>query len=265
MTATTDPILYELDDAGVATITLNRPDAANGMSLDLTRRLFEVAAEAAADPAVRAAVVTGQGRFFSAGGDLKSISAAGDDVGSTITQIATHLHSALARFARMNAPVIAAVNGIAAGAGFSLALACDLVIAAESATFTSAYTAAGLTPDGSSTYYLPRLVGLRKAMELMLLNRRLPATEALELGMVNEVVPDGEELRRATDLAAQLAAGPTLAYGGVKRLLRSSLSATLETQMEDETSLIAAMSATADGREGVAAFLEKRQPEFRGR
>ncbi len=164
----------------------------------------------------------------------------------------------------MDAPLIAAVNGIAAGAGFSFAAACDLAIAAESATFTSAYTASALTPDGSSTYFVPRLVGMRRAMELMLTNRRLSAAEALEWGLINQVVPDDELMATAQRMAAKLAAGGTLAFGAVKRMLHESFSGTLETQMEMEARAIAAMSHTKDGREGIDAFLNKRKPEYRG-
>ena len=164
----------------------------------------------------------------------------------------------------MDAPVIAAVNGMAAGAGFSLAAACDISLAAASARFASQYTAAALSPDGSSTFFVPRLVGMRRAAELMLTNRMLSAEEAVEWGLITRVVEDERLLDEARDLAEGLAAGPTLAYGAVKRLLAESSSATLETQMEMEARSIGALSASADGREGVRAFLEKRPPRFTG-
>ncbi len=216
------------------------------------------------DPGIRAVVATGSGRFFSAGGDLSAFADAGDEAGMLLKEMTTYFHAAISRFSRMNAPIIAAVNGIAAGAGMSFVAACDLAIAAESAMFTSAYTAASLTPDGSSTYFVPRLIGMRRAMELMLTNRRLSAAEALEWGLINRVVPDDELMPTVRELATELAAGGTLAYGAVKRMLHETFAGTLETQMEMEARAIAAMSHTHDGREGIDAFLNKRRPEFRG-
>jgi len=186
-----------------------------------------------------------------------------DDLPRFLKQMAADLHLAVSRLNRMDAPVIVAVNGTAAGAGFSIALCGDLAIAAESARFTMAYTRAGLTPDGSSTYFLPRLVGLRRAKELTLTNRTLSAAEALDWGLVNRVVPDAEVLPAARALAEELAQGATLAFGRAKRLLDGGLNATLETAMEDEAQAIAAMARTDDGREGIQAFLEKRPARFR--
>jgi 2-(1,2-epoxy-1,2-dihydrophenyl)acetyl-CoA isomerase len=156
------------------------------------------------------------------------------------------------------------VSGIAGGAGISLVCACDLVYAAESARFTMAYTRVGLTPDGSSTYFLPRLVGFRRAMELTLTNRILSAQEALEWGLMTRVVPDADLLAEANALARQLADGPTQSFGVAKRLLHTSMTESLETQMEHEAQAIAKISRTKDTREGMAAFLEKRSPEFTG-
>jgi 2-(1,2-epoxy-1,2-dihydrophenyl)acetyl-CoA isomerase len=260
---TFEKILFDID-GGVATITFNRPDSAHAMDLSLMRELMHAAIRCDEDPAIRAVIATGSGRFFSAGGDLAGFADAGDEAGTLLKEMTTYFHAAVSRFSRMNAPIIAAVNGVAAGAGFSFVAACDLAIAAESAMFTSAYTAASLTPDGSSTYFVPRLVGMRRAMELMLTNRRLSAAEALEWGLINRVVPDGELIDTARSLAAGLATGGTLAYGAVKRMLHESFAGTLETQMETEARSIAAMSHTRDGREGIDAFLAKRAPEFRG-
>jgi 2-(1,2-epoxy-1,2-dihydrophenyl)acetyl-CoA isomerase len=208
-------------------------------------------------------LITGSGRFFCAGGDLKSFAAQGDELPRHLKQVTADFHAAVSRLNRMDAPVVIAVNGVAAGAGFSFALAGDLAVAAESARFTMAYTRAGLTPDGSSTYFLPRLVGLRRAKELTLTNRTLTAAEALGWGLVNQVVPDAELAETARALARELAGGATLALGAAKRLLDGGLNATLETAMEDEAQAISAMARTADGREGIAAFLEKRPPAFR--
>jgi 2-(1,2-epoxy-1,2-dihydrophenyl)acetyl-CoA isomerase len=252
-------------DGGVAIIMFNRPDNAHAMDLPLMQELMHAAIACDENPEIRAVVVTGTGRFFSAGGDLAAFAAAGDDAGSLLKEMTTYFHAAVSRFSRMNAPLISAVNGTAAGAGFSFVTASDIAIAAESAVFTSAYTAASLTPDGSSTYFLPRLVGMRRATELMLTNRRLTAAEALEWGLVTAVVPDDELMTSTLDLARSLASGATLAYGAVKRMLHDSFAGTLETQMETEARTIAAMSHTHDGAEGIDAFLNKRTPVFQGR
>jgi 2-(1,2-epoxy-1,2-dihydrophenyl)acetyl-CoA isomerase len=179
--------------------------------------------------------------------------------------MAGDLHMGLSRLARSTAPVIAAVNGTAAGAGFSLVMAADLAIAAERAVFTMAYTRAGLSPDGSSTFYMPRKIGDRRARELMLTNRVLKAAEALEWGIVNQVVADDEVVATATALAEEFAAGPTLAYGAVKSLLNGTFEQTLESQMELEARTIAELSVSEDGQEGINAFLNKRRPEFHGK
>src|SRR5262249_17000268 len=168
------------------------------------------------------------------------------------------------RFSRMRAPLVIAVNGNAGGGGMSLALAGDIVLAAESARFTMAYTRVGLTPDGSSTYSLPRLVGLRRAAELMLTNRTLSAREAEQMGLITRAVPDAELLPQAEDLVQQLALGATRAFGGVKRLLYSSATASLAEQMELETEWIAEVARTRDAHEGINAFLSKRAPKFAG-
>jgi len=177
----------------------------------------------------------------------------------------TYLHAAVSRFAWMNIPLIAAVNGVAAGAGLSLVASCDMAIAADHARFTSAYTQIGLSPDGSSTYYLTRLLGTRRATELYLTNRTLNATEALDWGLVNRVVPAPALLEAARALAAQFAQGPTLAYGGVKKLMLSAPTETLESQLEREARQIAELSLSADSREAIRAFVDKRKPVFHGR
>lgn len=260
---TYETVLFDVAD-GVATITMNRPDAANALNLTMAKELGELAIRCDEDPAVRAVVITGAGRFFSAGGDMSGFQEAGDRAGSLIKEMTMHFHAAVSRFNRMDPPVVGAVNGMAAGAGFSFASSCDILIAAESAVFLSAYTASALTPDGSSTYFIPRLVGLRRAMDLMLTNRRLTAAEAMSWGMVSRVVADDEVLPAATELAASLAAGPTRSYGATKRMLHESLSSSLETQMELEARTIADVTRTADAREGITAFLEKRRPHFTG-
>lgn len=258
-----ETLLYDVKGA-VATITLNRPEAANALDLAMCRELQEAALAAREDAAVRAVVIGARGRLFCSGGDLSAFGEAGEGAPRLLRQMTLHLHAAVALLARMDAPVVAAVGGTAAGAGFSLAAACDLVVAAESAKFAMAYTRAGLSPDGSSTWFLPRLIGRRRTLELMLTNRPLDAAEALEWGIVSQVVPDGEADAAAAELAGRLAQGPTRAFGVVKKLVLESGGHGLETQMELESEGIAAASASEDGREGVAAFLGKRAPAFRG-
>jgi 2-(1,2-epoxy-1,2-dihydrophenyl)acetyl-CoA isomerase len=202
--------------------------------------------------------------MFSGGGDLKSFAAQGAALPGHLKEVALYLHAAISRFVRMDAPVVAAVNGAAGGAGMSLCLFADLVLAAESAKFTLAYTRAGLSPDGGSTYFLPRIVGVRRALELALTNRVLTAREAAEWGIVTRVVADAELLTEADALARQLAAGATRAYGAAKRLLHHSFAESLETQMEVEAQAIAGMARTHDAREGIAAFIAKRKPDFSG-
>jgi 2-(1,2-epoxy-1,2-dihydrophenyl)acetyl-CoA isomerase len=248
----------------VARITLDRREAANAIDLNLARKLMHAVLRCDDDPAVRAVVITGSGSTFCVGGDLKSFAAHGERLSLHLKEVTTYLHAAVSRLTRMDPPVIAAVNGTAAGAGMSLACACDLVLAAESARFTMAYTKVGLTPDGSSTYFLPRLVGLRRALELTLTNRVLSAEEALDWGIVSRVVPEAELMAEAEALATDLASGATAALGASKRLLYEGWTETLGTQLEYEGQTISDISRTADGKEGVAAFLEKRAPKFKG-
>lgn len=244
----------------IGRITLNRPDAANGINNAMVAELTD-AARCCDTDATKVVVITGSGRFFCAGGDLKSVASA-PSRGSYIKHLADDLHRAISTFARMDAVVITAVNGAAAGAGFSLAIAGDLVLAAESASFTMAYTKVGLSPDGSSTFYLPRLVGMRRAQELMLTNRTLTAAEAAEWGLVTTVTPDAELSAAVAHLADKFASGPRKSNAAVKKLLLSTLGNGLEEQMEFEGRFIAECADAADGREGVDAFLAKRPAAF---
>jgi 2-(1,2-epoxy-1,2-dihydrophenyl)acetyl-CoA isomerase len=257
-------LLFEVNDH-VAHITLNRPDAANSINEEMGKDLMYVALRCDEDPEIRAVLISGAGKIFSGGGDLKAFSAKGNQLPYHIKEITTYLHAAMSRLTRMDAPVVAAVHGAVAGAGMSIAIACDIVIAAETTRFTVAYTRAGLVPDGSSTYFLPRIVGLKRALELTLTNRVFSAQEALQWGLVTRVVPDNELLAQARAIAVQLANGPTRAYGVSKRLLHSGWTETLETQMENESQAIAHSARTRDAREGIAAFLEKRSPKYKGK
>jgi 2-(1,2-epoxy-1,2-dihydrophenyl)acetyl-CoA isomerase len=244
----------------VTNIVLNRPDAANGMNDTLTRELA-VAAALCDTKATKVVTITGAGRFFCAGGDLKAVAAA-PNAGTYVKGIADDLHRALSTFARMDAVVITAVNGTAAGAGFSLAVAGDLALSAESAKFTMAYTKAGLSPDGSASYYLPRLIGIRRTQQLMLTNRTLTAAEALDWGLLTEVVPDAELAARAEALADEMARTSRTSNGTVKRLLLGTYRTGFEEQMELEGRYIADSANSTDGQEGIAAFLGKRPPAF---
>ncbi|HET6366891.1 MAG TPA: enoyl-CoA hydratase-related protein [Pseudomonadales bacterium] len=255
---------YEVKDA-IATLTLNRPDAYNALNLPLGRDLFHATLEADEDPGVRCIVVTGAGKAFCAGGDVKDFAEAGDRVGVVIKELTTYLHGAVSRLARTAKPVIMGINGIAAGGGMSFALAGDLVVAAESAKFTMAYSRIAASPDASSSYFLPRLIGLRRALELHYTNRVLTAREALDWGLVNRVHPDAEFPGALAGLARELAAGPTLAFGRAKQLFHQSTQESLETQMELEAQAIAACGHTEDFQAGVKAFAAKQPVSFRGR
>jgi 2-(1,2-epoxy-1,2-dihydrophenyl)acetyl-CoA isomerase len=257
------PVLLDIRDH-VAHITLNRPEAYNTFNDGLIRELMRAALACDQDRSVRAVVITGAGKAFSAGGDLRAFAASRDELPGHIKEMTTYLHAAISMLTRMRAPVIAAVNGVAAGAGMALVCACDIKIAAESARFTMAYTAAGLSPDGSGTYFVSRAVGLTRALDLALSNRMLTAREALEWGIVSRIAPDAELPAQAEQLAALLAASATEALAAAKRLIRDGWNQSLETQMALESESIARMSGTADAAEGIQAFLEKRPPRFKG-
>src|SRR5438094_6798225 len=207
---------------GVAHLTLNRPDAANGIDLQLAQELLAASLLVVGDPTVRAVLLRGAGARFCGGGDVKSF-AAQDDLPAHLREVTTHLHAAVGQLVRGDAPVVTAVQGSAAGAGLGLVAASDLVVAGESAKFVMAYTGIGLTPDGSSSGFLPRLVGLRRAVELTITNRVLSAAEAKEWGLITEVVPDDQLTAEAEALAARLAAGAPQALAAAKRLLHTSL------------------------------------------
>ncbi|MBS0365415.1 MAG: enoyl-CoA hydratase/isomerase family protein [Proteobacteria bacterium] len=246
----------------VAVVTLNRPESANTLNLQMGMDLLAAALSCARSPAVRAVVLTGAGHNFCFGGDLRAMATRAEAIDDYVRELTTYMHAAISHFTRMDAPVIAAVNGTAAGAGVGLAAMADLAVCGGGARFNLAYTNVGLSPDGATSWLLPRLVGVRRSMELLLLNRTLDAQEALAWGLVNEVAADDELLTRALEIAQRLADGPRGAYGATKRLVAHSLGA-MESQMTLEGETIAARTRSAEAREGVRAFVEKRAPRFR--
>ncbi|MFZ5744579.1 MAG: enoyl-CoA hydratase/isomerase family protein [Pseudomonadota bacterium] len=250
-------------EAGLARIVIDRPENANALDLTSTSELHRAALLCDASPEVRAVLLTGTGPTFCVGGDLKAFNGYDGNLKAYIKAAADAIHNALAVLRRMDAPLVVAVNGTAAGAGFSLAMAGDLVLAARSARFTVSFTAAGLVPDSGATFHLPRLVGLRRAQELIFTNRLLSADEALEWGVINQVVDDAVLINQAEFMARQLADGPTHAYGAAKRLLLDSYGHSLEHQLGLEARGVAAAADHPEGREGIAAFSVKRKPNFR--
>lgn len=253
-------------DGGLATLKLNRPEAANAVDPTMAAELRRAAVALSHDSRVRAVLLTAAGKVFCGGGDLAAFSKQDPDrLPAFVDDMTIDLHAAVSRLAKMDAPLVAAVSGSAGGAGMSLVAACDLVVAGQSAKFTMGYTRAGLVPDGTSSFYLARVVGLRRAMDLVLTNRVLSAPEAESWGLVNRVVPDDEVQSAARALAEQLAAGPTRALGLAKRVIYEGAHSALEAAMERESMAIATAAGTRDAREGIEAFLNKRPAVFEGR
>lgn len=246
----------------VARIVLDRPDVGNAVDIPLARELMELAIRCEGDDSVRCVVITGNGRLFCAGGDVAAFAGAGDRLPSFLREITAYLHSAIAVFARMEKPLLVAVNGPAAGAGVGLAIMGDIVLADPSAHFNLAYSGIGLSPDGATTWLLPRLIGLRRAQELCLTNRRVKAEEAAGMGLVTRVVEAGTLSAETDKVAGELAHSATRALGTARRLLVDSFSNGLEIQMDMESRAIAMLGGGAEAKEGIAAFLEKRKPRF---
>lgn len=243
-------------------IALNRPEAYNALNLDMMVMLSDALASAATDASIKGIMITGKGKAFCAGGDLKWISQQTGDAGSTLHRLAPQFHLAITEIRRMAKPVVAAVNGIAAGGGFSLALACDFRVMAESAILRQAYTSSGLSIDGGGTFALPRLVGLARALEIAAFDQPIPSAQAFEWGLVTKVVPDDRVIDESLSMLESLAKSALHAFAWSKRLLTESFSHTLETQLELERQGISDCARHPNGQEGIKAFVEKRKPVF---
>ncbi len=244
---------------GVATITLNRPEKMNSLSTELLDELAGCLHIARNNQEIRSVILTGNGKAFSAGGDLSEIQSA------TGTELLRAGHAVLLQLFNMEKPVIAAVNGVAVGAAFNIALACDIIIASETATFGEVFNKIGLVPDFGGIYFLPRLVGMQRAKELMFSGRIISAKEALEYGIILEVTESDKLLEQVTKLATMLAQGPTFAYGMSKTILNRSFDLTLEQVLHEETFAQALAFTSEDHKEGIKAFFEKRSPVFKGK
>lgn len=258
-------VIWE-QDGGVGRLTLNRPETLNAWIADFGRELLEVVTKQAADPSVRAVLVTGAGRGFSSGADLKAGFDPHPEDGKPDVKKELHelYHPVIAGFRRLPKPIVAAVNGPAVGIGCSLALACDLILAAESAFFGLAFVNIGLMPDGGSTLFVPAAIGKARAFEMAMLGARVPAEQALEWGLVNRVVPDDRLAEEAGELATKLAAGPTRSYAGTKEALNKMLYPDMEGQLDLEAELQHGLARTEDFVEGVTAFVQKREAAFKG-
>jgi len=253
----------QLDIArAIARIRFNRPDSLNAINIGMAQAFQDAIATIAATPGVRAVLLCGQGKAFMAGGDLAELSL---DSATTAARIIEPLHAGLQIMAALPVPVVASVHGAIAGAGLSMMLAADLAIAADDSIFNMAYARIGASPDGSGSWHLPRVVGLRKAMEIALLSESFDAQEALRLSVVNRVVPASDLLAETDKLMRRLADGPTASFGHIKSLLREAQTRDLATQLDAERAAFEACAATEDFHEGVTAFLQKHRPAYHGR
>ena len=261
-----ETVLYTLDNS-VATIQMNRPDALNALSLQLGRDLASAVRQAATDGA-RAVILTGSGRAFCSGGDLREMRAMGEKEGNIEAFLDVPLkalHEVIRLIRETPIPFVAAVNGVCAGAGTNFALACDMVLASDDASFNEAFVRIGLSPDCGGSFFLPRAIGEKLAAEMLMTGSTVSAQRAAEIGMINRVVPAAELMGETRSLADKLAAGPTAVIARVKRMLNATFSNDLETQLALEADCQVESGASPDFKEGVAAFFEKRPPRFSGK
>ena len=256
-----DPIQTQ-QQANILEIALNRPEAYNALNLDMMKMLGEALSAAATDPAIGAIFITGRGKAFCSGGDLKWISQQAEAASQVLYDLAPEFHRAIAQIRRMEKPVVAAINGIAAGGGFSLALACDFRVMGQSAVLRQAYTSSGLSVDGGGSFALPRLVGLARAMEIMAFDDPISAAQALQWGLVTKVVPDDHVLPETIAMLGTLTRGALHSFAWSKKLMLGSFHNTLEAQLELERQGISDCAAHPNGQEGIRAFVEKRKPDF---
>ena len=255
------PLLFTVNGS-LARLTLNRPKSGNAIDLATARAFLDAAMRCDDDPGIRCVILTGAGKYFCVGGDIDAFASAEEGTARFLESLANTMHQALTRLASMRKPLVVLVNGPAAGAGLCLAILGDVVLAARSAHFTAGYTAIGLTPDCGLTWYLPRVVGLRKAQEMILTNRRVSAAEAASIGLATRSVEDGALENEGASVAASLERSATAALGASRRLLLDSLSSTLPTQLDAEARAITHAGAGAECQEGIAAFRAKRKPDF---
>lgn len=243
-------------------VTLNRPEAYNALNLDMMNGLAEALSLVARDDSIQGVLITGKGKAFCSGGDLKWISQQKEDAGSVLHRLAPQFHRSILEIRRMEKPVVAAINGIAAGGGFSLALACDFRVMAQAAVLRQAYTSSGLSIDGGGSFALPRLVGLARAMEIMAFDDPISSGQALEWGLVTKVVPDDEVLSESVAMLNRLTKTSLHSFAWSKKLMSNSFDTSLETQLELERQGISDCAAHPDGQEGINAFVEKRKAIF---
>lgn len=259
----TDTILFDRDGP-VARITFNRPEAYNALDIPDGKLLLDVVNQCDGDASIRAVVLTGAGKAFCAGGDIKAFKTRAADLDAYLKEVTTYIHASVAKLYRMPKPLVTAVNGSAAGAGVGMALLGDIAIADPGASFMLAFSALGLTPDSATSWMLPRVVGLRRAQEIYLSNRRVDAQEAAAIGMVTRLSEAGKSVEEAMELAHKLSRSATAALGATRKLMLDAGLTSLETHLDAESRTIATLSQTAESREGIAAFLEKRTPDFLG-
>jgi len=257
-----DELIEVIQYEDIVEVALNRPKAFNAFNLEMISALADVLIRLATDSSVKGIAITGRGKAFCAGGDLKWAVHYSEKPGASFHRLASQLHQSVVEIRRMNKPVVAAINGPAAGAGFALALACDFRIMEESAVLTQAYTSNGLSIDGGGTFTLPRIVGFARALEIAAFDKPISAKQALEWGLATRVVEDGTALKKAIDMLNELAKNSLHSFGWSKKLFNESFSSTFESHIELEREGLSDCSNHPDGKEGLNAFIEKRKPVF---